>query len=91
VRNDAIANPPSLLAKDAANPSARSNTMMFRDTFGPAVEAAWIESSLTHVLGAGYRTEDLAEAGTKTVSTSTFLDILHQGMQRTFKNAEKYG
>jgi hypothetical protein len=46
---------------------------------------------VTRVLGAGYRTEDLAEAGTKTVSTSTFLDILHREIQRTFEHAEKYG
>ena len=84
---------PSLVGKDVANPvgSILSATMMLRDTFGLGLEADWVEQSVTRVLSAGYRTEDLTEPGAKTVSTSTFLDILHQEMQRTFEHAEKYG
>ena len=42
-------------------------------------------------LAAGYRTTDITEPGTKTVSTSIFLENLHREMQRTFEHAEKYG
>jgi 3-isopropylmalate dehydrogenase len=84
---------PTLAGKDVANPigSILSATMMLRDTFGLGLEADWVEQSLSRVLGAGYRTADIAEAGTKKVGTSTFLEILHQEMQRTFEHAEKYG
>jgi 3-isopropylmalate dehydrogenase len=84
---------PTLAGKDVANPigSILSATMMLRDTFGLGLEADWVEQSVGRVLGAGYRTEDLAEPGTQKVSTSSFLEILHQEMQRTFEHAEKYG
>jgi hypothetical protein len=65
--------------------------MMLRETFGLGLEADWVEQSLIRVLGAGYRTTDIAQPGAKTVSASTFLEILHQEMQRTFEHAEKYG
>jgi 3-isopropylmalate dehydrogenase len=84
---------PTLAGKDVANPigSILSTTMMLRDTFGLGLEADWVEQSVGRVLGAGYRTTDISEPGTKTVGTSTFLEILHQEMQRTFEHAEKYG
>ena len=84
---------PTLAGKDVANPigSILSATMMLRDAFGLNLEADWVEQSITRVLGAGYRTTDLEEQGRKTVSTSVFLEILNQEMQRTFEHAEKYG
>jgi 3-isopropylmalate dehydrogenase len=84
---------PTLAGKDVANPigSILSATMMLRDTFGLGLEADWVEQSLVRVLGGGYRTTDISEPGTKTVSTSAFLEVLHQEMQRTFEHAEKYG
>lgn len=84
---------PTLAGKDVANPvgAILSATMMLRDRFGLGLEADWVEQSVGRVLGAGYRTEDLAEPGTKKVGTSTFMEILHQEMQRTFEHAEKYG
>ncbi len=84
---------PTLAGKDVANPigSILSAAMMLRDTFGLGLEADWVEQSVGRVLGAGYRTTDISEPGTKTVGTSTFLEILHQEMQRTFEHAEKYG
>jgi 3-isopropylmalate dehydrogenase len=84
---------PTLAGKDAANPigSILSATMMLRDTFGLGLEADWVEQSLVRVLGGGYRTTDISEPGTKTVSASAFLEVLHQEMQRTFEHAEKYG
>jgi 3-isopropylmalate dehydrogenase len=84
---------PTLAGKDVANPigSILSATMMLRDTFGLGLEADWVEQSVGRVLGAGYRTSDISEPGTKEIGTSTFLEILHQEMQRTFEHAEKYG
>src|SRR6202166_4882631 len=84
---------PTLAGKDVANPigSVLSATMMLRDTFGLGLEADWVEQSLGRVLGAGYRTTDISEPGTKCVGTSLFLEVLHQEMQRTFEHAEKYG
>jgi 3-isopropylmalate dehydrogenase len=84
---------PTLAGKDAANPigSILSATMMLRDAFGLSLEADWVEQSVARVLGAGYRTTDLDEPGSKTGSTSMFLEILNQEMQRTFEHAEKYG
>jgi 3-isopropylmalate dehydrogenase len=84
---------PTLAGQDVANPigSILSATMMLRETFGLGLEADWVEQSLIRVLGAGYRTTDIAQSGAKTVSASSFLEILHQEMQRTFEHAEKYG
>jgi len=84
---------PTLAGKDAANPvgAILSATMMLRDTFGLGLEADWVEQSVNRVLAAGYRTEDIAEPGTKKVGTSGFMEVLHQEMQRTFEHAEKYG
>ena len=84
---------PSLVGTDSANPvgSILSATMMLRDAFGLSLEADWVEQSLHRVLAGGYRTADIAEPGTKTVSTSTFMENLHREMQRTFEHAEKYG
>ena len=84
---------PSLAGQDVANPigSILSATMMLRETFGLGLEADWVEQSVVRVLGAGYRTTDIAQPGAKTVSASSFLEILHQEMQRTFEHAEKYG
>jgi 3-isopropylmalate dehydrogenase len=84
---------PSLAGKDEANPigSILSATMMLRDTFGLGLEADWVEQSLGRVLGAGYRTTDISEPGTKAIGTAAFLELLQQEMQRTFEHAEKYG
>ncbi len=84
---------PTLAGKDVANPigSILSATLMLRDSFGLGLEADWVEQSLSRVLSAGYRTPDIAETKAKTVSGSSFLEILNQEMQRTFEHAEKYG
>ena len=84
---------PTLAGKDVANPigSVLSVTMMLRDSFGLGLEADWVEQSIGRVLAGGYRTTDISEPGAKTVGTSTFLEVLHQEMQRTFEHAKKYG
>jgi 3-isopropylmalate dehydrogenase len=84
---------PSIAGKDAANPigSILSATMMLRDTFGLNLEADWIEQSVVRVLAGGFRTPDIAGTGNKPVSTSEFMDILREEMQRTLEHAERYG
>jgi 3-isopropylmalate dehydrogenase len=84
---------PSLAGTDTANPigSILSVAMMLRDAFGLSLEADWVEHSLLRVLSGGYRTPDLAEAGTRTVSGSAFTEMLREEMQRTLEHAERYG
>jgi 3-isopropylmalate dehydrogenase len=84
---------PSLAGTDSANPigSILSATMMLRDAFGLSLEADWIEQSVVRLLQAGHRTSDLAVAGSKSVGTTGFMDILHVEMQRTLEHAERYG
>jgi 3-isopropylmalate dehydrogenase len=84
---------PTLVGKDVANPigSILSATMMLREAFGLNLEADWVEQSLVRMLGAGFRTIDISESGSKIVGGSVFTEILHEEMQRTFEHAEKYG
>jgi len=84
---------PTLAGKDSANPigSILSATMMLRDAFGLSLEAEWVEQSVVRVLGAGYRTPDLAAPGSKPIGTAGFMEILHEEMQRTLEHAERYG
>jgi len=84
---------PTLAGKDSANPvgSILSAVMMLRDAFGLGLEADWVEQSVVRVLGAGYRTPDLASPGSKPIGTTGFMEILHEEMQRTLEHAERYG
>ena len=84
---------PTLAGKDSANPigSILSATMMLRDAFGLNLEADWVEQSVMRVLGAGYRTPDLAAPGTKPIGMAGFMENLHVEMQRTLEHAERYG
>ncbi len=62
---------PDIAGQDKANPIATilSVAMMFRYSFGLEAEAAAIESAVTKVLEAGYRTGDILSAGMKPVGT----------------------
>ena len=84
---------PSLAGTDTANPigSILSVTMMLRDAFGLSLEADCVEQSLLRVLSGGYRTPDIAEPGARTVTGSTFTEMLREEMQRTLEHAERYG
>ena len=84
---------PSLAGSDSANPigSILSATMMLRDAFGLALEADWVEQSLSRVLAGGYRTPDMSEPGTRPVGCTAFMEILREEMQRTLEHAERYG
>ena len=84
---------PSLAGSDSANPigSILSATMMLRDAFGLSIEADWVDQSLLRVLGAGYRTPDITEPGSRAIGCSVFTEILREEMQRTLEHAERYG
>jgi len=84
---------PSLAGSDSANPigSILSTTMMLRDAFGLALEADWVEQSLSRVLAGGYRTPDISEPGARAVGCTAFTEILREEMQRTLEHAERYG
>lgn len=60
-----------LMGKDRANPVGQifSMAMMLRESFGLAREAAWIELAVRSVWAEGWRTEDVAEAGCRTIRT----------------------
>lgn len=62
---------PDIAGQDKANPIAAilSTAMMLRYSFGLAHEADALESAVMHVIEAGYRTEDLREAGKEVVGT----------------------
>jgi 3-isopropylmalate dehydrogenase len=84
---------PSLVGTDSANPigSILSVAMMLREAFGLSLEADWVEQSLNRVLVHGYRTPDIAEPRTHTVSGSLFVETLRQELQRALEHAERYG
>lgn len=62
---------PDIAGKDLANPLATilSAAMMLRYTFNQEAAAQRIEKAVKKVLAAGYRTQDIAESGMKTVGT----------------------
>jgi 3-isopropylmalate dehydrogenase len=62
---------PDIAGQDKANPIAAILTaaLMLRYSFGLTREAEVIESAVSHVIEAGYRTEDLRQEGKKTVGT----------------------
>jgi hypothetical protein len=63
--------------------------MKLRDTFGLSLESGLGREARHPRSWRRVRTDGLSEPGAKTLSTSTFLDLLHRGMQRTFEHAEK--
>jgi 3-isopropylmalate dehydrogenase len=62
---------PDIAGQDKANPIAAilSAALLLRYSLGLTREAAVIESAVEQTIAAGYRTEDLHEAGTQVVGT----------------------
>ncbi|MEW5887911.1 MAG: 3-isopropylmalate dehydrogenase [Pseudomonadota bacterium] len=69
---------PDIAGKGVANPLATilSAAMMLRYTFSQETAAARIEGAVKKVLGQGYRTADIYEAGTKKVGTKEMGDAV---------------
>jgi len=69
---------PDIAGKDIANPLATilSVAMMLRYTFNQEEVAKRIENAVKKVLATGYRTEDIDEAGMKSVGTKAMGDMV---------------
>ncbi|MDR1728107.1 MAG: 3-isopropylmalate dehydrogenase [Acidobacteriota bacterium] len=65
---------PDIAGKDVANPVGTVNSvaMMFEHSFGRPDLARRINDAVCRVLEEGYRTADVAKAGTKTIGTKEF-------------------
>jgi len=74
---------PTLAGKNVACPLGAifSATLMLRESFGLGVEAEAIESAVDGVLEQGYRTADIAEPGSQSVSGSQFTEKIRSRLQ----------
>jgi 3-isopropylmalate dehydrogenase len=82
---------PTLAGKDVACPlgAILSATLMLRESFGLEAESQWIETAIDRVLGQGYRTADIAEAGSRTVKGSQFNERIRQELQSVDTGARR--
>lgn len=73
---------PDIAGRDLANPIATilSAALMLRYSCGLAAEASAIERAVEAVLDAGYRTADLALAGTTSVGTARMGDLIAEAV-----------
>jgi 3-isopropylmalate dehydrogenase len=69
---------PDIAEKNIANPigAILSAAMLLRYTADLPAEAASIERAVEQVLAAGYRTPDIAQSGTRTISTTEMGDLI---------------
>src|SRR5579863_6417366 len=74
---------PTLAGKDVACPlgAVLSATLMLRESFNLETESEWIEAAIDRVLDQGYRTADIAEAGSRPVKGSQFTERIRQELQ----------
>jgi 3-isopropylmalate dehydrogenase len=74
---------PSLAGKDVACPLGAifSATLMLRESFGLHAESQWIENAVDRTLEKGYRTEDIAEPGSRVVGGSHFTAKIRSELQ----------
>ncbi|MFQ5664406.1 MAG: 3-isopropylmalate dehydrogenase [Terriglobia bacterium] len=84
---------PQLAGQDRASPlgAILSAGMLLRDVFGLQIEADWIEAGIDCVLRGGYRTADLAEAGSTVVTCSEFTQRLRHELRDSVRESEAYG
>lgn len=74
---------PTLAGKDVACPLGAiwSATLMLRESFALEAESQWIEAAIDRVLEQGYRTADIAEAGSRIAKGSQFTEKIRQELQ----------
>jgi 3-isopropylmalate dehydrogenase len=74
---------PTLAGKDVACPLGAifSATLMLRESFGLGAESQWIEDAVDRALEKGYRTVDIAEAGSRVVGGSEFTARIRSELQ----------
>jgi 3-isopropylmalate dehydrogenase len=84
---------PALTGKDCACPLGAifCVSLMMRESFGLATEAAWIEAAVDRVLDRGYRTTDIAESGTEVVGCTALTELVRAEMNESLAQAECYG
>ncbi len=82
---------PTLAGKDVACPLGAiwSATLMLRESFGLEAESHWIETAIDRVLEQGYRTADIAEAGSRVVKGSQFNERIRQELQTVDAGARR--
>ncbi|HVB34796.1 MAG TPA: 3-isopropylmalate dehydrogenase [Patescibacteria group bacterium] len=84
---------PQLTGKDAANPigAILSVAMMFRESFGLAREAAWVEEAVDRALAAGHRTADIAAPGEPVIGLEAMTAAIRHELAHPAQHAEGYG
>lgn len=75
---------PDIAGQDKANPIAAILTvaMMLRLSLGLKQEANAVEAAVEYIIDAGYRTEDLHEAGKETVGTKEMGRLIAEAFTR---------
>ncbi len=78
-----------LAGTDRANPAGQilSLAMMLRESYGECDAADLIENALANVFQSGYRTDDLREAGCRTVGTQQMADLVAEAVIALSKSA----
>ncbi len=76
---------PTLAGKDVACPLGAifSSTLMLRESFDLQEESDWIESAVDRVLENGYRTADIAESNSRTVSGTEFTQQIREELKKS--------
>ncbi|MGA8220914.1 MAG: 3-isopropylmalate dehydrogenase [Candidatus Acidiferrales bacterium] len=84
---------PTLAGKDVACPLGAifSATLMLRESFGLENEAQVVESAVDRVLERGYRTMDIAEAGSRILRCSEFTNHIRGELHDALAHTEHYG
>jgi len=84
---------PTLAGKDRACPigAVLCVSMMLRESFDLPMEADCIESAVDRVLARGFRTPDIAEAGSQVVSCTRLVASIRAEMQAAVEHLERYG
>ncbi|MFZ0736419.1 MAG: 3-isopropylmalate dehydrogenase [Candidatus Acidiferrales bacterium] len=84
---------PSLAGRDVACPlgSIWCMSLMLRESFGLTAEADWIEAAIDRALEQGYRTSDIAEAGSQVVGCTKMVECIRAELSDSMLHAERYG
>jgi 3-isopropylmalate dehydrogenase len=74
-----------IAGRDLANPVGQmlSVAMMLRESFGLLRHAARVEAAIESTLARGYRTQDIATAGSTVVGTRALGDLVTEGVLAT--------
>jgi 3-isopropylmalate dehydrogenase len=84
---------PQLAGKNSANPigAILCAAMLLRESFGLHREATAVERAVEHTLAVGYRTPDIAGAGSRTIGCSEMAAQIRVVLTGSAVETEKYG